>query len=70
MDGCTGYYAKRSKSERDKCYIFTYSYNLKNKTTNKQKQIHQYRDKWLPEGWDMGAKEVKGSKRYKPPTIK
>lgn len=37
MDVPIGYYAKWSKSEKDKCYVFTYMCFLKNKT-NRQIQ--------------------------------
>ena len=58
MDGLGGHYASEKKSDReDKCCVFTYIWNLQNKTKyNKTKIDSQIcrTSLWLPEGEEMG----------------
>ena len=81
MDGPRGYYAKCNKSDRQRqiskdkyCIISLICEIKKNKQTNetKQKQTHGYREQngGCRGGHEVGAKQVKGIKRYKPPVTK
>ena len=70
MDEPRRFYAKCSKSEKDKYdKDFTYIWNLNNKT--EQKQTHMYRELAVARGERVGrwAKQVKGSGRYSPPVM-
>ena len=58
-DESRGHYTMLSKSDRERqiLYDLTHIYNLKKKKkpTNKNRFTNT-ENKWLPEGWDVGAK--------------
>ena len=62
-DESRGHYTMLSKSDRERqiLYDLTHIYNLKKKkTTNKQKQIHQYREQVAARGVGCGGERGEG----------
>ena len=55
MDGPGGYYAKWSKSDKERQILcgITYTWNLKIRVMSNRKQIHRYRDQTSGYQWGV-----------------